>query len=48
MGGEKDGFKFMNYFGGPIFASFKAIKDDLKYLKQTSTSKIDYAAFAPN
>jgi methylisocitrate lyase len=46
MGGEKGGYKLINYVGGPIFASFKAIKDDLMYLKQTGSPKMDYAAFA--
>jgi 2-methylisocitrate lyase-like PEP mutase family enzyme len=46
MGGEKGGFKLINYVGGPIFAAFKAIKDDLMYLKQTGSPKMDYAAFA--
>jgi methylisocitrate lyase len=46
MGGGKGGFKLINYVGGPIFASFKAIKDDLMYLKQSGSPKMDYAAFA--
>lgn len=46
MGGAKGGFKLINYVGGPIFAAFKAIKDDLTYLKQTGSPKMDYAAFA--
>jgi 2-methylisocitrate lyase-like PEP mutase family enzyme len=46
MGGAKGGFKLINYVGGPIFASFKAIKDDLLYLKQTGSPKMDYAAFS--
>jgi hypothetical protein len=32
--------------GGPIFASFKAIKDDLMYLKQTGSPKMDFNAFS--
>jgi 2-methylisocitrate lyase-like PEP mutase family enzyme len=47
LGGAKGGFKLINYVGGPIFASFKAIKDELLYLKQTGSPKLDYAAFAP-
>jgi methylisocitrate lyase len=46
MGGAKGGFKLINYVGGPIFAAFKAIKDDLIYLKQSGSPKMDYAAFA--
>ena len=46
MGGAKGGFKLINYVGGPIFASFKAIKDDLMYLKQTGSPKMDYNAFS--
>ena len=46
MGGAKGGFKLINYVGGPIFASFKAIKDDLLYLKQSGSPKMDYAAFS--
>jgi 2-methylisocitrate lyase-like PEP mutase family enzyme len=46
MGGEKGGFKLINYVGGPIFAAYQAIKDDLLYLKQTGSPKMDYAAFA--
>ena len=41
MGGAKGGFKLINYVGGPIFAAFKAIKDDLMYLKQTGSPKMD-------
>ena len=37
MGGAKGGFKLINYVGGPIFAAFKAIKDDLMYLKQSGS-----------
>jgi methylisocitrate lyase len=47
MGGDKGGFKLINYVGGPIFAAFKAIKEDLMYLKQTGSPKMDFAAFAP-
>ena len=47
MGGQKGGFKLINYVGGPIFAAYQAIKDDLLYLKQTGSPKMDYAAFAP-
>jgi methylisocitrate lyase len=46
LGGAKGGFKLINYVGGPIFASFKAIKDDLMFLKQTGSPKMDYNAFA--
>ncbi|HET6142873.1 MAG TPA: isocitrate lyase/PEP mutase family protein [Candidatus Acidoferrales bacterium] len=46
MGGDKGGYKLINYVGGPIFAAFKAIKDDLAYLKQNGSPKMDYAAFA--
>ena len=46
MGGAKGGFKLINYVGGPIFAAFKAIKDDLMYLKQNGSPKMDFAAFA--
>jgi 2-methylisocitrate lyase-like PEP mutase family enzyme len=46
MGGAKGGFKLINYVGGPIFASFKAIKDDLMYLKQMGSPKMDYNAFS--
>ena len=38
MGGAKGGFKLINYVGGPIFAAFKAIKDDLMYLKQSGNT----------
>jgi methylisocitrate lyase len=46
LGGAKGGFKLINYVGGPIFASFKAIKDDLQFLKQTGSPRMDYNAFS--
>lgn len=47
MGGAKGGYKLINYVGGPIFAMYKAVKEDLMHLKETGTPAMDYDAFKP-
>jgi methylisocitrate lyase len=47
MGGAKGGYKLINYVGGPIFAMYKAVKEDLMHLKETGSPAMDYDAFKP-
>jgi 2-methylisocitrate lyase-like PEP mutase family enzyme len=47
MGGAKGGFKLINYVAGPIFAAYKAIKDELNQLKTSGSPAMSYASFAP-
>jgi len=47
FGGAKGGFKLINYVAGPIFAAFKAINEELAYLKKNGSPAMSYTAFAP-
>jgi 2-methylisocitrate lyase-like PEP mutase family enzyme len=47
MGGAKGGFKLINYVAGPIFAAYKAIKDELTHLKDSGSPAMSYNVFAP-
>jgi len=47
MGGAKGGVKLINYVAGPIFAAYKAIKDELAHLKDTGSPAMSYNVFAP-
>lgn len=47
FGGAKGGFKLINYVAGPIFATFKAIHEELAYLKKNGSPAMSYNTFAP-
>jgi methylisocitrate lyase len=47
MGGAKGGYKLINYVGGPILWSYKAVRDGLTNLKQTGSIGMDPAVWAP-
>jgi methylisocitrate lyase len=47
FGGAKGGFKLINYVAGPIFAAFKAINEELAYLKKNGSPALSYSTFAP-
>ncbi len=47
FGGAKGGFKLINYVAGPIFAAFKAINEELAYLKKNGSPALSYTTFAP-
>jgi len=47
FGGAKGGFKLINYVAGPIFAAFKAINEELAYLKKNGSPAMSYSTFAP-
>ena len=47
MGGAKGGYKLINYVGGPIFAMYKAVKQELMHLKETGSPGMDYSVFGP-
>jgi 2-methylisocitrate lyase-like PEP mutase family enzyme len=45
--GSKGGYKVINYVGGPIQWSYKAVKDGLRNLKQTGSIGMDPAVWTP-
>ena len=45
--GSKAGYKVINYVGGPIQWSYKAVRDGLMNLKQTGSIGMDPAVWAP-
>jgi len=45
--GSKGGYKVINYVGGPIQWSYKAVRDGLTNLKQTGSIGMDPAVWAP-
>jgi hypothetical protein len=47
FGGAKGGFKLINYVAGPIFAAYKAINEELAYLKKNGSPALSYSTFAP-
>jgi 2-methylisocitrate lyase-like PEP mutase family enzyme len=47
FGGANGGFKLINYVAGPIFAAFKAIHEELAYLKNNGSPAMSYTTFAP-
>jgi methylisocitrate lyase len=47
MGGSKGGYKLINYVGGPILWSYKAVRDGLKNLKETGSIGMDPAVWGP-
>jgi methylisocitrate lyase len=47
MGGSKGSYKLINYVGGPIQWSYKAVRDGLMNLKQTGSIGMDPAVWAP-
>jgi 2-methylisocitrate lyase-like PEP mutase family enzyme len=47
FGGAKGGFKLINYVAGPIFAAYKAINEELAYLKKNGSPAMSYNTFAP-
>jgi 2-methylisocitrate lyase-like PEP mutase family enzyme len=47
FGGAKGGFKLINYVAGPIFAAFKAINEELAYLKKNGSPAMSFSTFAP-
>jgi 2-methylisocitrate lyase-like PEP mutase family enzyme len=47
LGGAKGGYKLINYVAGPIFAAFKAIHEELAYLKKNGSPAMSYNTFAP-
>jgi 2-methylisocitrate lyase-like PEP mutase family enzyme len=47
FGGSKGGFKLINYVAGPIFAAYKAIHEELSYLKKNGSPALSYSTFAP-
>jgi 2-methylisocitrate lyase-like PEP mutase family enzyme len=48
FGGAKGGgFKLINYVAGPIFAAYKAIHEELAYLKNNGSPAMSYSTFAP-
>ena len=47
MGGDRGGYKLINYVGGPILWSYKAVRDGLANLKKTGSIGMDPAVWAP-
>jgi hypothetical protein len=47
MGTSKGRYKLVNYVGGPIQWSYKAVRDGLMNLKQTGDIGMDPAVWAP-
>ena len=47
LGGAKGGYKLVNYVGGPIFAMYKAVKEELMHLKETGSPGMPYSVFGP-
>jgi hypothetical protein len=45
--GRKGGYKVINYVGGPIQWSYKAVRDGLTNLKQTGSIGMDPAVWTP-
>jgi 2-methylisocitrate lyase-like PEP mutase family enzyme len=47
FGGANGGFKLINYVAGPIFAAYKAMHEELAYLKNNGSPAMNYSTFAP-